>query len=88
MAKKHDKIELKTLLIRKVQATHICIDDITKKHLQINNSKHFNFDTFITNWEYNCILLFLHTKWLCINKLLYIDTQLYFQFVKLMLRIF
>jgi len=25
MAKKHDKIELKTLLIRKVQATHICI---------------------------------------------------------------
>ena len=31
MAKKHDKIELKTLLIRKVQATHICILKKKKK---------------------------------------------------------
>lgn len=29
MAKKHDKIELKTLLIRKVQATHIISDGIS-----------------------------------------------------------
>ena len=35
--------------------------------MQINNSKHFNFDTFITNWEYNCILLFLQSGCVSIN---------------------